>query len=86
MLKKVLKEYCAPIPEEIEEVTPNEDKKPANSSTNVVMVMNTVNNSQSPTLEAVKSKIEYERQGSNGAGDVPRRPESPGAVSPFTKG
>lgn len=85
MLKKVLKEYCAPIPEENEDITPPEDKKASNSSTNIVMVMNTVNDNQLPTLETVTSKLEESSTEVNTPLDLPQRPESPRAVSPFTK-
>ena len=85
MLKKVLKEYCPPIPEENEDITPNEDRNAPNTSTNIVMVMNTVNDGQVPTLGNVASKVEEASQQASLSPDVPQRPESPRAVSPFTK-
>lgn len=85
MLKKVLKEYCAPIPEENEEPSPSEYTRPPNASTSIVMVMNTVTDRQPGTLENGQLKPEQEPQVSSRSEDEATRPQSTEPVSPMTR-
>ena len=87
MLKKVLKEYCAPIPEESEEPSPDEKAKataPENASTNIVMVMNTAADSSMEQMDVLR-KQNQELQSANWSEDRTGRPESPRAISPMTR-
>lgn len=80
MLKKVLKQYCAPIPEESEELSPALDKGLNVGKTDPVtaQVIVAVEERQPPLLKDVHFTRQQELSGQAA------REESSGSVSPFT--
>lgn len=72
-LKKVLKEYCAPIPEENEEVTPPETGNEGSPNTTIVMV----NGNGAPVEPESKRSQQTESAWTTEESDRPVSPISP---------
>ncbi|KAK3710725.1 Histidine kinase osmosensor [Vermiconidia calcicola] len=83
-LKKVLKEYCAPIPEENEETTPpGAESRPPMQETTIVMVNGPGTQGDVPSQQSEQPKGDgWQQPGSSRRVEEIKRPASP--VSPFT--
>lgn len=77
-LKKVLKEYCAPIPEENEDVTPPEERR--GSGVNTTIVINNQPPATAPQMMTTSFEQSTTSSGPSSTTDDPR-PVSPRCVA-----